>query len=807
MSKSSRLALTCMALWACLSADGLGSERDSPAAFDPAQRAAAHAIQCNKPATSFFEGGILGNGAMGAVVCSRPDAVVIHFGHNEVWDIRLEEPSMEKLGTFDEVWRRIRSIQGDPAENSWFREYCRMAHEPYSKPYPRPWPCGTLLLGFDRRSAELLGHRVRIEDGVCEVGLQIGGRRARLEVFAEMKQDRLWLRLTSDAGEPIAAPFNRVLLIPQSGRPAPMLRGGDTISYRQVLSPLKPDPAKDQALRMTARVPGVVRDVNRPETPNFQPAASPFVAVVGLDHGLASAIPAGIAQLPRPDPSTAAAALASVQDSWKTYWSRSGVLLADPDLERIWYRNLYFFNCVLRPGVKCPGLFGNWSCGKIGSSWHGDYHHNYNLQQPFWVAFSSNHVDKHEPYIDLVHFLLPMSRRWAKEYYHLPGACFPHSSYPVEMTVNPYPVPTWGWEICETPWTVQSLWWHYRYTMDARLLRERLFEPIRDAVRFLNAYMRRPEAHGPASPFKDDRFHVYPTVPPELYGMRADPRFNADCLVDVTLTRFVLRAYLDACRALGVADQEAALMKDVNEILAHLPEYSTAASPLGRVFLDVAGSTPETIYNTPNPSMVVFPGEEIGLGSPRGQYELAKNTWRNQRNEGGNDLVFQNLQGARLGLLDLDQFKRQVRYCTLPNGTATDMALEVGGRYTEGADFGYMANMGIWVENFALPAVINECLVQGYDGQLRLFPGWPRNKEARFQTLRIAGAFLVSAELKTGRVAWVQVTSEAGQPLRLVNPWRGAMLVDRGGKTESRSGSELTLDTRPGETLLLRPAH
>ena len=52
-------------------------------------------------------------------------------------------------------------------------------------------------------------------------------------------------------------------------------------------------------------------------------------------------------------------------------------------------------------------------------------------------------------------------------------------------------------------------------------------------------------------------------------------------------------------------------------------------------------------------------------------------TYRNQRNEGGNDLVFLNLQGARLGLLDLERFKRQINYCLLPNGTCTDMVLQV----------------------------------------------------------------------------------------------------------------------------------
>jgi hypothetical protein len=80
------------------------------------------------------------------------------------------------------------------------------------------------------------------------------------------------------------------------------------------------------------------------------------------------------------------------------------------------------------------------------------------------------------------------------------------------MTTLPFPTTDWGWEICETPWTVQGLWWHYLYTMDEQFLRDRAFAPMRDAVLFLVDYMRRPECRGPQ--WKDDAYHVFPTVRP-----------------------------------------------------------------------------------------------------------------------------------------------------------------------------------------------------------------------------------------------------------------------------------------------------
>ena len=178
------------------------------------------------------------------------------------------------------------------------------------------------------------------------------------------------------------------------------------------------------------------------------------------------------------------------------------------------------------------------------------------------------------------------------------------------------------------------------------------------------------------------------------------------------------------------------------------------------------GEASDTIYNVPNSAMTVFPGEEHGLHSSPQEYAIAANSYRNHRTEGGNELVFLNLQGARLGLLDLERFKRQIDYCLLPNGTCTDMVLQVQGRYPDTLPFDFMAPMGIWLENFALPVVINECLLQSYNGEIRLFPNWSLERRAEFHTLRAVGAFLVSAACDKGEVQWVEIESAADAPAR-----------------------------------------
>lgn len=772
-------------------------------AFQPFDRAKLHPITCDKPAVDFFEGALLGNGGLGVVVTTRPDSVMLHFGHNNVWDIRIAENHKEEIGTFAEVFERIKALSPDlnaMEDDPWYNQYLRMTEDNYNAPYPHPFPCGSLLLSFDRRKTELMGHRLDISCGLCEIHFKLGepDTEILLQVFTDMASDRVWLRMVDANGQPTVAPFERVRLLPDPTKPKEMPSFAvvselttDVVAFSQTLPFNEPeaydmavgDP-RDRAFRLALRTNAEVA-AWQPQTSRCDPrpidpleraivTAPYFVACVQLDEGLASDVAARPVNLPTPSLAEWQSATERSRSAWESYWNKAGVVLDDDLLERVWYWNLYFFNCAVTPQAICPGLFANWSYRHIGLTWHGDYHMNYNTQQPFWVAFSSNHVEKHLAYVSLVDRLLPISRRWAREYYELRGACFPHSAYPVQMNMMPYPAPSWGWEICETPWTVQSLWWHYLYTMDVDYLRRRAFEPIKEAVLFLVDYMMRPVAQW------SDQFHIYPTVSPELYcGLTPGLAKNYDCLVDLTLTKFVFHAYLEAVSVLGIQASETGLSADVQKILDHFPAYPTAQSPHGTVFVSVPGEDPEIVYNTPNSTMTVFPGEEHGLHSPPDEFAIAVNSYRQQRNEGGNELVFLNLQGARLGMLDLDRFKRQIRYCQLPNGTCSDFVLQVHGRYQDTQPYDYMGAMGIWFENFALPVVVNECLLQSYNGLLRLFPNWPLTKAAEFQTLRAVGGFLVSAACSDGVVQWVRIVSEAGTRLKLVSPWQPNMIIER----------------------------
>ncbi|MBN9383759.1 MAG: hypothetical protein J0H74_23585 [Chitinophagaceae bacterium] len=817
----------------CFTAIGYPQRFVGSSNFSSFERAKKHTLHYDKPAVNFFEGALLGNGGMGVVVTTRPDGIMLYFGHNNVWDIRIAENHRRQIGDFKYVFGKVSNIPDSLkvlTDDPWYEEYNQMAQDNYSKPYPRPFPCGSVLLGFDRRKAELLGHVLDIAEGVCEVYLLDSARnRIKLQVFTDMIKDKLWMRLVDMEGHPVPNIFNRIRVFPDPSTPPEFPKYAGTellargiLSFRQILPSKEPAQydssrvnAKDKAFRLTVssniafkKTGRIDWNGNKEEMKQleaaFEPGRESLVAAVSLEEGMAGDVSRSAPE----DRATAADFQQSKRTSreiWQQYWSKSGVQLSDPLLEEVWYRNLYFFNCAAKSDAVPPGLFANWSYDKIGTAWHGDYHMNYNTQQPYWATFSSNHLEKNLPYVDLVGRLMDVSRRWAKEYYGLPGAYFPHSAYPVEMTMNPYPVPDWGWEICETPWTVQGLWWHYLYSADTVFLRQRAATPIREAVQFLVAYIQRPEA-GNGNRWKDGNYHIFPTAPPELYSLRPGFQYNHDCIADLTLTKFLFKAFIQMTKALNTEKEDAALLSAVEDILLHFPSYPRAASSkYGEVFVAVPGEHDQVVYNVPLPLMPVFPGEDDGLHVNPATMQLLKNTYYNQQNEGGNDLVFINLQAARLGLLDLERFSRQVKYSLMPNGTAANMVMQTLGRFSDQDNYDYMTRMGVWFENFALPAVINECLMQSYDGMIRLFPNWDRSKDASFYQLRARGAFLLSAKLAQGKVQQIVVTSEKGGKLRLLSPWPKMAKVVETKKGIDIANGQIVVDMKAGETITLQP--
>lgn len=816
--------------------------------LDGSAIARRHRIAREMATPNFFEGMLLGNGDIGLCVTVRPDALGIHIGKSDSWDIRVSEDHYGSVLSFADLlklWERAgeeAKREGHPdmiyleREIPFFCEYTKKVASSYAKSWPRPWPCGILWVHWDATRYAVKRQTLDPSNGHYLLELRDGARTVNVRMFVNTTEGNfcVW------SDEPLAVLSIAYYpnLDEKAQLPPPELdghAGTDRTGFAAYqlfpasaptqAVPNPPPSDKDRNFALHAYVKGRwhIEDLPEVQTQLREKSAAHTNTYTSYAQAPGVFLKPANAMLLRID-----VALATPRDHadsvsyarevadrhsrlkpediqrksdayWDDYWSRSAVQFEDRDLERTWYHNQYWLACCLREGKIAPGLFGNWTSGAIGTAWHGDYHMNYNTQQVFWGVFSSNHAEQHLPYLELVESLMDMSRNYARDKFGLPGAYFPHSAYPVPSQVVPYPAPPWGYEICETPWVVQSLWWHYLYTQDEQVLR-RVFPPIREAARFIAAYVKRGT---------DGRYHVIPTVSPENWGCTVDFRLNKDCIMDLALTDFLMEAAIQGSTRLGENAEE---REQWAAIRANLANYPKTAGGDGEIWVDVLNAPPGWIYNIPVTLAPVFPGERVGLDLKQEELDIARRTAETIRLEGGNDVVYQPLIRARLGMLDLDWFKKEVAYCQLPNGIVNDRVRQVGGRYKDSTDFDFMMRMGVWTENLSLPAVLNECLLQSYSGTLRVFPNTRNLGPASFRNLRAAGAFLVSAGWDGTTVSNVEILSERGAPVRFVHPWgtRAVSVLrarDQKAIPAQLLDSILRFDTEPGERYHLGIKH
>ena len=108
----------------------------------------------------------------------------------------------------------------------------------------------------------------------------------------------------------------------------------------------------------------------------------------------------------------------------------------------------------------------------------------------------------------------------------------------------------------------------------------------------------------------------------------------------------------------------------------------------------------------------------------------------------------------------------------------------------------------------ALPEdAASELLLQSYGEVIRLFPAWPRDKAARFTSLRAEGGFLVSASLEGGEISSTTIHSTVGGTCQLRSPWPAVAIREEERAVPcTQEGDTVSFATQPGQTYLVERA-
>jgi len=706
---------------------------------------------------------ILGNGDINALIYADSNSILLNLTKNDVWDARLETEKDPPLPTLDIIKKLGHSATAFPLKNS-NRSYVLPEGMSWDTPdsyHAAAYPC-------PRQCARI---RINCSPEMHPAGGEIDLQRAVARVFTGKSTTEF--RALADHNVFLIKTSSPIKLeaIVSPGLPPAESGTVDAVDWLRQQIPGDPDwPGMTFTVAAAGRGEWKsVAIVTSREATDVQSAA------IDLAQHVLENKPANLIQ--------------THEKTWREFWSRSGVALADTLLQRNWYRAIYFLRCVSRPGVQAVGLFA----GLINDipAWHGDYHTNYNLQQTFWAAYPANHPDLAEPYDRLMFEYLPRARWLAQEVFSLPGAYYPHVLFAYEppdpekcrsRNGRQYLHHTWGMTLGVNGFSAQPLWWRYKYDPDPVRLRQWVYPVLRDVAIFYAAFIEQSPGTGPV--------RLGPSVSPEHWGWTKNLDRNFDCTFDIALMRYTLEAAIEAA---GILAEENSLMQRFQTALARLPYYpETDTTP--PILVDVAGA-PRIEYNIPVPTTPVFPGDVISWWSPESEKTRFARTLDSLRWNGNNATFMLAIARARLSLPGAqDWLRREIRARARANGTLALNTLVPPHHFN---DFGH------YTEQFGVGMAISELLVQSVGDIIRLFPALAPDETAACTNLRTQGGFLVSAKSEAGNVKTLKIESLYGRPLRLASPWPSIQARVAGKGTfqpiEKDVRGIVELNTQPGE--------
>jgi hypothetical protein len=332
-------------------------------------------------------------------------------------------------------------------------------------------------------------------------------------------------------------------------------------------------------------------------------------------------------------------------------------------------------------------------------------------------------------------------------------------------------------------------WWRYRYTGDREWLQSHAYPLLRGTVEFYRHLVKKES---------DGRYHLTGTHAHEdFWGVK-------NSIMDLAAIRGTVPL---AIRASEILDVDPELRKQWKELLENLAPYPMGNDPHAKALTggslgedlwaagylgEVDGQhNPEDVWLTP-----VFPFEDWTLETKNDSLDrivqaLVTRAPRHQSilsGAGTNTAIRSPIAAIRAGRGEelpqiLDRYFSA--FAPLSNG----MSL------FEGPTAASVEHLGL------LTTTLQEALLQsvsprpGEPEVISVFPAWPKHWNGSFRLLA-RGGFLVWSKFEAGAVRDIDVESRLGEECRIRNPWgRSCVVEDIGGSSRILEGEVLRFNT------------
>jgi hypothetical protein len=488
---------------------------------------------------------------------------------------------------------------------------------------------------------------------------------------------------------------------------------------------------------------------------------------------------------------------------WSNFWSKSFVQIPDQKIQSSWYGSLYLLACCSTANAPPPGLWGNFSTSTF-PAWQGDYTLNYNYESTPLGAMACNHIELSDNYATPL--ISQMSRGQAAAQY-----TFGSSNPGIYFYTHLIPAPGWSddpgtfWEMkSNSLYGAVDMAVRWRYTLDTTYAAQ-VYPYLKGVADFWDNYLVLVN-----NQYVDYNDAVYEVSPGDAAAS------DTNCTMTLSYIRLVYPVLLQMSQALNVDADRRAKWNDIIARLTPLPivpassisQINSLGAPYNSPGVNVLrSSTSGTNFDGVNVTVyqdhqirgsgagqgsmtAIYPGWNVGLESDSATLQAGYNTiW---------------LMGAWFDP-NADNFSYAGAACIGFDPTQILSNLDTFLTYYSYSNFMIDVGNGGSEQYATTPGTLAAMFLQSYQTNIHVFADWPSNQNASFGNLTACGGFLISSAMTLGQVNYVQVQSNAGQMMNLVNPWPGSTVqcVSSLGGGVTLSGAVLNYQTRVGETLTL----
>ncbi len=694
----------------------------------------------------------LGNGLTGGLLWGNGQNLKLSLDRGDLWDLRLPKTFLRK----DWTWKTLQKLVAE-GNNDAQIALIETPHREF--PYPTKIPAARLELTL----GQSLAAKSFVLDLQTAVGrVDLGGKTA--EVFFSATESVAMIRIPGDTPKwRIVPPASLKTLKyppPQTGSDGTvswsLQEAAEGLKYAVVVADRRVGDSTQIALAITSTNDG-------PDP-------------VGLGRKrVEAALNAGYEKMLKPHLAW-----------WKEFWSQSSVELPDPAVQQHYDLVQYFYGAASRRGAPPIPLQGVWTADAGGlPPWRGDYHHDLNTQLTYWAYLAAGHFDQGAAFTDFMWDLLPVHRKFARDFYGTPGTAVVGI-----MTLGGTPIGGWRqYSVSPTSgaWVAQSFYLHWRYTMDRQFLVERAYPYCAEIATCLEGLLR---------PGPNGKLKLPLSSSPEIHGNSPKAWLTPNSNYDLSLLEWLYGALVEMANAKGDSAAAARWQKVLDQLDDLAIDDKTGVLRL---------SPDETLRESHRHHSHLMPIHPLGLlsveGSDRDRRiidaslaqidQLGTQWWT------GYSFSWMSCINARAGKADraIENLEIYLKAFILRNG------FHCNGDYKRLGYSKFTYQPFTMEGNFAAGQAVHEMLLGSWGGTVRVFPAVPKKwPDVAFDDLRAEGGFAVSARRKNGQTTHVRVRADHGGLLRLRDPLPGKPIKWNRADVK-KVGADYQCTLRPGEVL------